>query len=57
MSHVKQSNVDSDKVEIGHSLMSEEHGPNDLVKYARLAEDQALLLQPLRPSEEACGGY
>ncbi|HET8563526.1 MAG TPA: LLM class F420-dependent oxidoreductase, partial [Candidatus Binatia bacterium] len=26
-------------VAIGYKLSSEEHGPNDLVRYARLAED------------------
>jgi hypothetical protein len=31
--------VDLDEVEMGYSLMSEEHLPNDLVRFAQLAED------------------
>jgi len=26
-------------IELGYKLCSEEHGPNDLVRFARLAED------------------
>jgi coenzyme F420-dependent glucose-6-phosphate dehydrogenase len=37
--HVKQKNVDAGQVEIGYSLMSEEHRPNDLVHFAQLAEE------------------
>jgi coenzyme F420-dependent glucose-6-phosphate dehydrogenase len=39
MSDSKDAMVDADKTELGYSLMSEEHGPNDLVKYAILAEE------------------
>jgi coenzyme F420-dependent glucose-6-phosphate dehydrogenase len=39
MSNSKGAMVDADKTELGYSLMSEEHGPNDLVKYAILAEE------------------
>jgi coenzyme F420-dependent glucose-6-phosphate dehydrogenase len=39
LSHVKMKDVDPEIVEIGYSLMSEEHRPNDLVRYAQLAED------------------
>jgi len=38
MAHVKLGNVDSKKIEIGYSLMSEEHMPDKLVEYAQLAE-------------------
>lgn len=38
MSHVKLGNVDAEKIEIGYSLMSEEHVPSELVKFAQLAE-------------------
>lgn len=38
MDHILQSRVDSQKIELGYSLMSEEHEPNMLVKYAQLAE-------------------
>lgn len=31
--------VDPDTIEIGYSLMSEEHRPNDLIRYAQLAEE------------------
>lgn len=31
--------LDPDEIEIGYSLMSEEHKPTDLVKYAQLAEE------------------
>jgi F420-dependent oxidoreductase, G6PDH family len=31
--------VDPDEVEVGYSLMSEEHRPNDLIRYAQLAEE------------------
>lgn len=36
--HIRQENVDPAQVEIGYSLMSEEHRPDRLVKYAQLAE-------------------
>ncbi len=39
LSHVKLNGVDPDQIEIGYSLMSEEHRPNDLVRYAQLAEE------------------
>lgn len=39
MSHASLKDFDPDEVEIGYSLMSEEHRPLDLVHYARLAED------------------
>ncbi len=39
LSHVKLVDVDPDAVEIGYSLMSEEHHPNALVRYAQLAEE------------------
>lgn len=39
MSHVKLKDVDPDAVEVGYSLMSEEHRPNELVRYAQLAEN------------------
>jgi G6PDH family F420-dependent oxidoreductase len=38
LSHPNLKDVNSNKVEIGYSLMSEEHRPNDLVHYAQLAE-------------------
>ncbi len=38
MSNVKDDS-DSGKVELGYCLMSEEHKPKDLVRYAKLAED------------------
>jgi len=39
LSHVKLKDVDPDAVEVGYSLMSEEHRPNELVRYAQLAEN------------------
>jgi G6PDH family F420-dependent oxidoreductase len=39
LSHIKMKDVDPDEVELGYSLMSEEHRPIDLVHYAQLAED------------------
>ena len=38
MSHIKLGNVDSDKVELGYALLSEEHRPKELVDYAQQAE-------------------
>jgi coenzyme F420-dependent glucose-6-phosphate dehydrogenase len=39
LSHVKLKGADPDEVELGYSLMSEEHRPLDLVRFAGLAED------------------
>lgn len=36
--HIKQDNVDPKQIELGYSVMSEEHLPNHLAKYAQLAE-------------------
>ncbi len=38
MARVKPKNVDAGEVELGYSLMSEEFGPLDLVRFAGLAE-------------------
>jgi len=37
--HVKLNGEDPKEVEVGYALMSEEHPPNDLVRYARMAEE------------------
>jgi G6PDH family F420-dependent oxidoreductase len=38
LTQIKQENVDSQQIELGYALMSEEHTPDKLVKYAQLAE-------------------
>lgn len=39
VSRVALKDFDAEEVEVGYSLMSEEHSPTDLVSYARLAEN------------------
>lgn len=39
LDHVKMKDVDPNEIEVGYALMSEEHYPADLVRYAQLAED------------------
>jgi coenzyme F420-dependent glucose-6-phosphate dehydrogenase len=38
LARIKQGNVDSQQIELGYALASEEHPPGKLVKYAQLAE-------------------